>query len=116
MLLAGRSVDQEITAKEEVSSTCGSAPVIRGGATFKAKSASICSTSLVSWATSFCSPAFLMIASAWRAASSSAVFFLAVLNTKVFDAPTLPDGSDDFARSEEHTPELQSHVNFVCRL
>src|SRR3989338_2316579 len=98
MLLAGRSVDQEITAKEEASSICGSAPVIRGGGTFKDKSASICSTSLVSCATSFCSPAFLIIASAWRAASSFIVFFFYFLNTKVFEVPTLPQPSCDLAR------------------
>src|SRR5690242_21059084 len=31
--------------------------------------------------------------------------------------PHLPDGTVDFSgRSEEHTSELQSHVNLVCRL
>src|SRR5690242_21105965 len=31
-------------------------------------------------------------------------------------APSLPDAYNDAIRSEEHTSELQSHVNLVCRL
>src|SRR5260370_29297904 len=30
--------------------------------------------------------------------------------------PTLVDGDVDWDRSEEHTSELQSHLNLVCRL
>src|SRR2546430_16166196 len=32
------------------------------------------------------------------------------------DAPTLVAGLDDHSRSEEHTSELQSQSNLVCRL
>src|SRR5882762_11997340 len=31
-------------------------------------------------------------------------------------APSAPGGADPLRRSEEHTSELQSHLNLVCRL
>src|SRR5690242_1424802 len=48
--------------------------------------------------------------------------FAVVVNPAAFKAAgvAIPDDTtwtwDDFARSEEHTSELQSHVNLVCRL
>src|SRR5690242_21219777 len=40
----------------------------------------------------------------------------AVARSSAAAPPSVPRSSEPAARSEEHTSELQSHVNLVCRL
>src|SRR5260370_7627242 len=49
----------------------------------------------------------------WRAGKSRAP---PTNNFRLFCIPCIPAIADMRARSEEHTSELQSHLNLVCRL